>query len=132
MNKEVTEFIAKLNHPLEREINELRSSILSAGEELVEHIKWNAPSYYSKSLGEKEDRITFNFPPKKKTVRLIFHRGSQKRTLPEQRLIRDEEAVLKWITNDRAMIEFSDMEEIRKQKESLNRIIHLWMIATHP
>lgn len=43
LNEEVTRFLDDLNHPLRKEIEQLRLEILDAHEGLAENIKWNVP-----------------------------------------------------------------------------------------
>jgi uncharacterized protein YdhG (YjbR/CyaY superfamily) len=45
LNKEVTQFLDNLNHPLRKEIEELRQIVLNSENELTENIKWNGPNY---------------------------------------------------------------------------------------
>lgn len=72
-NESVEQFLEKLNHPMRAEIDILRKMIFESVENLSEHIKWNAPSFCFNG----DDRITFNFPPKKDTILIVFHCGSK-------------------------------------------------------
>lgn len=54
--EQVEALMAALDHPLKAEIEALRAIIKTAGPELAERVKWNAPSYY---LG-KHDMAAFN------------------------------------------------------------------------
>jgi hypothetical protein len=74
MNKEnqVVDYMNNLEHPLKKEIEEVRKIILSANNQFTEHIKWNAPSFCINN----EDRVTFNLQGKG-YFRLIFLRGSK-------------------------------------------------------
>jgi hypothetical protein len=119
----VEEFISALNHPLNDVIQLLRSIIYEAEPSLAELIKWNAPSFCYK----EEDCITFNFPPKRDSVLLVFHRGTAKKELPKNKLIADDTGLLIWKTNDRAVVRFSNQEEVEKHKNNLNQIIKLWL-----
>lgn len=121
---EVAAFLKKLNHPLSKEIESLRKLIKSADKTLTEHIKWNAPSFCHNG----DDRITFNFPPKKESVLLIFHRGAKSKKLPARLLIQDSSGLLEWKANDRALVKFSSQAEINKHKTTLKRIINEWII----
>jgi uncharacterized protein YdhG (YjbR/CyaY superfamily) len=44
--EQVEHFMSELEHPLKTEIEFIRNVIKSAGPEINERIKWNAPSYY--------------------------------------------------------------------------------------
>lgn len=120
---EVEEFISALNHPLNDVIQLLRSIIYEAEPSLTELIKWNAPSFCYK----EEDCITFNFPPKRDSVLLVFHRGTAKKELPKSKFITDETGLLQWKTNDRAIAKFASLQEVESQKVNLLIIIRLWL-----
>ena len=77
LNPEVTSFIDELNHPLEKEITQLRQDILGSNNGLSENIKWNGPNY----CFEGDDRITMRVQPPKQ-IQLIFHRGAKVKELP--------------------------------------------------
>jgi flagellar motor switch protein FliG len=55
-HQQVVEFLNNLEHPLKKEIEEVRQIILSANPHINERIKWKAPSFCI----EDEDRVTFN------------------------------------------------------------------------
>lgn len=70
--QQVVEFFNNLEHPLKKEIEEVRKIILSTNESITEHIKWNAPSF----CFNNEDRVTFNLQGKG-FFRLVFHCGAK-------------------------------------------------------
>ena len=80
LNDEVSNFLNELNHPFRKEIEQLRTFILTADNNLTENIKWNGPNY----CFDNEDRITMRIqPPKTKLIQIIFHRGAKKQdTVP--------------------------------------------------
>jgi hypothetical protein len=119
----VQEFLRNLNHPLADVITKLRSIIHEAEPDLTEHIKWNAPSFCKNG----DDRITFNFPPKRNEVLLVFHRGVAKKEVPVDKLINNTSGILQWKTNDRAVARFSSTSEVVSQKEDLLNLIKLWL-----
>lgn len=125
LNKEVTTFLDALNHPFRKEIELLRSIILSAGIQLEENIKWNGPNY---SIGS-EDRITMRIMPPKQ-VQLIFHRGAKKQEQPKQKLINDQSGLLDWKENDRAVASFKTVADIETRKKELMNIITSWIKAS--
>ncbi|WP_243767421.1 DUF1801 domain-containing protein [Paenibacillus agricola] len=69
-HQQIVEYMNNLEHPLKKEIEEVRKIILSANEQISEHIKWNAPSF----CFENEDRVTFNLHSKG-YFRIVFHSG---------------------------------------------------------
>jgi hypothetical protein len=120
---EVDEFIQGLNHPMNDVIQLLRSIIFEAEPSLTEHLKWNAPSFCYK----EKDCITFNFPPKRDSILLVFHRGVAKKELLKRKLITDETGLLQWKTNDRAVVRFSSFQEVEKEKNNLAPVFKLWL-----
>lgn len=122
MNCEVNQFLDQLNHPLRKEIEQLRKYILSAKSGSEENIKWNGPNYTFNG----EDRITMKIHPPK-NVQLIFHRGAKILEMPKEKLIIDYSGLLTWKTNDRAVATFVTLEEIVSNKEALQKIICEWI-----
>ncbi|TLU99520.1 DUF1801 domain-containing protein [Dyadobacter luticola] len=125
INTEVTQFLDELAHPLRSEIDALRSIILSADTRLNENIKWNGPNY---SIGGG-DRITMKILPPTK-IQLIFHRGAKVKEQPNARLIEDENHLLLWKENDRAIATFNTLESIETSKDALIKIIHDWILKS--
>ncbi|HPE75195.1 MAG TPA: DUF1801 domain-containing protein [Draconibacterium sp.] len=125
LNEEVTIFLDKLNHPLRKEIDSLRSLILSSNNLLKENIKWNGPNY--SWCGN--DRITMRIQPPKQ-IQIIFHRGAKKLQQPQNRLINDETSFLKWKENDRAIVSFKSFDEIENSRTILQKVVSDWIEAT--
>lgn len=119
---EVTRFLDQLDHPLRKEIEQLRAILLAADESIGENIKWNGPNYTFAG----EDRITMKIQPPK-MIQLIFHRGAKKQEQPRERLIQDPFGLLDWRENDRAIIGFRSAEEISAQREKLAFLIDAWL-----
>ena len=122
LNPEVTSFLDDLTHPLRKEIDEVRSIILSSESSLSENIKWNGPNY---SVGEN-DRITMRIQPPKQ-VQLVFHRGAKVLKQPKGKLIDDTSGLLDWKGNDRAVITLKSMDEIKSAKKALAEIVVKWI-----
>ncbi|WP_276357673.1 DUF1801 domain-containing protein [Cohnella caldifontis] len=124
--EQVEKFLEGLNHPLKPEIEYVRRVILSANEQLSEHIKWNAPSYFING----DDRITFNLHGKD-GFRLIFHCGSKVTEHAQGKpLFEDSTHLLEWVAGDRAIVRFRSMDEIEIKKESLKQVINTWIDVT--
>ena len=123
-NKNVTDFISELEHPLKMEFLKLRKIILESVPELCEHIKWNAPSYQINDT----DFLTFKLVPPK-NIQLVFHRGAKVLELPKDKLIKDTFGLLKWVTNDRAVATFNSMEDVEHLKNELIETINKWIKA---
>ena len=118
-------YLHGLDHPMKQEILKIREIIFQVNAKLTEQIKWNAPSFSM----EGEDRITFNFPPKKDCIQLVLHRGAKKKDMPKDRLISDNSGLLKWATDDRALIRFTSMDEILYHQTQFSEIIRKWLVV---
>lgn len=116
-------YLENLDHPLKSEFLKIREMVFKANPNLSEQIKWNAPSFCLNG----EDKITFNLPPKKDSLQLVFHRGVKKKELPKEKLINDDSGLLKWVTNDRAVIRFTSMQEILENETKFIDIIQKWL-----
>lgn len=120
---EVDKFLEELEHPLKSVILDLRKLVRSAVPSLTEHIKWNAPSF----CDDGEDRLTMKlYPPRQ--VQLVFHRDTGKKTPLEKKMI-DDGGMLKWAANDRAVIGFSSMAELKAAEAGLRKLIDNWIKA---
>ncbi len=120
---DVAGFLDKLDHPLRHEIELLREIVLNINDLFREQIKWNAPSF----LFNGQDFLTFNFPPKKDCILLVFHRGAKVKVLPEANLVADNLGLLEWKSTDRAIARFHNEMEINNSKENLENIIKSWI-----
>jgi hypothetical protein len=127
LNTDVSDFLDKQNHPFRNEIEQLRSFILTANTALTENIKWNGPNY----CFDNEDRITMRIQPPTKQVQLIFHRGAKKQTQPTDKLIPNKSKLLVWKENDRAIITFKSLQDIKNGKDELLNIVNEWIRATN-
>lgn len=121
-NPDVTHFLDRLDHPLRKEIESLRSIILETDGGIGEYIKWNGPNYSFAG----EDRITMKIQPPKQ-IQLIFHRGAKKLKQPSERLTNDPYGLLDWRENDRAIVGFRSEAEITLHREKLKELISLWL-----
>lgn len=122
LNDEVSKFLSELNLPLDKEIQYLRTIILSCEENLVENIKWNGPNY---SLNG-EDRITMRVQSPK-IVQLIFHRGAKVKEQPTSKLLSNDFGILDWKANDRAIASFKSVDSILLVESKLQLIIKEWI-----
>jgi hypothetical protein len=120
----VSVFLATLEHSRKAEINRVRNIILGTNADIVEKIKWNAPSFGL----EEDDRITFRLQPGDK-VDLIFHRGVKPKAL-DGFAFTDETGLLKFVAPDRALLIFSDAVDIESKIEKLRWLVRAWIAAT--
>lgn len=125
-HQQVVEFMDNLEHPLKEEIEAVRKIILSADNRINEHIKWNAPSFQV----ENEDRITFNLHGKG-FFRLIFHCGAKKKdTIGQENLFNDTTGILEWVAGDRAIVKFTDINDVKAKEKKLTEVITKWIEMT--
>jgi len=66
----VDALLAALDHPMKPELERLRAIVLAADPAIIEHVKWNGPSF----CWNGEDRIAANVRGRD-AVMLVFHRG---------------------------------------------------------
>ena len=122
----VDEFLNDLQHPMKKEIGEIRKIISGTDKRLTEKIKWNAPSY----CFNNDDRITFNLSGKG-FIRLIFHCGVKptNKKLKEPLFV-DTTGLLEWASNDRAIIRFDNLKAIQEHKKDLVNLVKKWIEVT--
>lgn len=124
--QQVEEYLQKLEHPLKREIEEVRRIVLSMEKELSEHVKWNAPSFCI----HNDDRITFNFHGNG-FFRLVLHRGAKaKESVNLKPYFEDAQGLMEWAANDRATIKFTDIRDVEAKSELLKEVLKRWLNVT--
>lgn len=122
--EQVADFIANLDHPLKDAMTKMREIILSVDAAITEQIKWKSPSFCYNG----DDRVTFNIRSDK--VMLIFHRGAKvKESHGIGRLIDDPSGMLKWITDDRAVVEFAAFDKVSENEVALRDVVRRWINA---
>ncbi|MBW7454197.1 DUF1801 domain-containing protein [Paenibacillus sepulcri] len=118
-HQQVNEYMNNLEHPLKKEIEAVRTIILSADKQISEHIKWNAPSF----CYGNEDRMTFNLHGKG-FFRLVFHCGAKLKDGTAQKpMFEDATGLLDWAVSDRALVRFTDMNDVEAKKEKLVELV---------
>lgn len=120
-NEQVSKYLDELNHPKKNIIEELRSIFLSV-KELSETIKWNAPNY----AFNHQDIFTMKVYPLK-VVQVILHRGSKVMKMSIEKPIKENYSFLSWRTNDRTIMSFKSIEDVRIYKDDSLKIINGWM-----
>lgn len=121
--KTTDEFIAALSQEQKEQVTLLRNLIIKNNPELIEHIKWNSPSY----ILNGDDRITFSVRPKFPTA-LILHMGTSR---PENKdgtpIMNDRSGLIQWKSDIRGVISFIDTDDIENKKSQLIQIINQWL-----
>lgn len=104
-------------------VDALRALAAEAGPELVERIKWNAPSF---ALGD-EDRITLGLNPKG-GVRAVLHRGAKAKS--DGFAFEDRDKLAAWPAPDRGVLSFADAGEIEDRRMAILDLFGRWLEAT--
>lgn len=105
----VDEFMKNLDHPFKAEVQVVRDIIKGVNKNIVEEIKWKAPSFSYKG----EYLVTFNLWEQKR-VHLVFHNAM----IPKVK-----SKLLEGDYKDRRMFYFSDMKDIKAKKSSLEKAL---------
>ncbi len=124
---EVTEFINKIEHPLKEGIQLARAAVLRAGDDITEHIKWNAPSFCHNG----EDRVTMNNEHRLRKdgcIQLIFHRGAKPRDSAGFQF-KDDSGLFAWKSPDRAIVTFRSVSEVKQKSAVLTEVVKKWVLA---
>ena len=120
----VEEYRQSLNGDTRAMIDRLRAIVASAHPDLVERIKWNAPSF---GVGEA-DRITLGVE-RRGGVRLVLHRGAKPRSTTGLSFS-DDEHLAKWPAPDRGVIVWRELADIERDAASLASLCRRWIAAT--
>jgi hypothetical protein len=120
----VSAHIQKLDPAFAKSIETLRQSILGAGKEIGEQIKWNSPSFFytgdMKAFNAKEykrDIVVMNLH--KENILLVFPTGAT---------IDDSSGLLEGdYTDGRRLIRFRDLADIKAKSKALQQIIRKWL-----
>lgn len=74
--------------------------------------------------------MTFN-PRGKGYFQLILHRGAKvKENSGNEQLFDDHTGLLEWVTGDRAIAKFTDMNDVNTKREKLVEVINKWIEVT--
>ena len=120
----VDAYLDDLQHARKTEVAALRLVILSAVPDLVERIKWNAPSF---GLGE-DDRITMRLHPGDR-LQLILHRGA-KAGADDFFRFEDPDRLIAWAAPDRGVVTFKDADDLARKSAALSEILRRWVACT--
>lgn len=120
----VDAYLDGLQHARKTDIAALRLVILAAVPDLVERIKWNAPSF---GLGD-DDRITMRLHPGDR-VQLILHRGA-KAGADDFFRFEDPDKLIAWAAPDRGVVTFKDADDLASKSAPLSEILRRWVACT--
>ncbi|MBK7895615.1 MAG: DUF1801 domain-containing protein [Candidatus Promineifilaceae bacterium] len=118
----VEQLLSLLDHPDINLINLVRETVKQAAPELVEGVKWNAPSYALNS----NDIITFNFR-NYGSVSLIFHTGPKgKDTKTGQHLFEESTGLVEWVADKRFVLKVVDGRFLQTHSAHITQLIQTW------
>ena len=120
----VDAYLDGLQHARKADVLALRLVILAAVPDLVERIKWNAPSF---GLGD-DDRITMRLHPGDR-VQLILHRGA-KAGADDFFRFEDPDKLIAWAAPDRGVVTFGDADDLASKSAPLSEILRRWVACT--
>jgi hypothetical protein len=120
----VDAYLDGLEHRRKAEIETLRRLILAAVPDLVETIKWNAPSF---GPGE-DDRITMRLHPGDR-LQLILHRGA-KAGADDFFRFEDPDRLLSWAAPDRGVVTCRDEQDLAATSAALGEVLRRWVACT--
>ncbi|MCD2421538.1 DUF1801 domain-containing protein [Niabella pedocola] len=109
--KEVDDFLAKLDHPMKKEMSVLRDTIMNVHPDITEDVKWGGPSFYYKG-----DIATFS-PRVKDAAVLVFHQTEG--LTPKD--------VLEPAPKGKGYAKFKSMAEVTAKSKNLQAIIREWI-----
>ncbi len=127
----VDEYLADQADDRRAMIEAARAIVLESRPDLVEHLRWNAPSY----LLDDEDRATFSSRPNA-PLRLVLNPAAgvraTKRAAPA--FDGDPRGLLSWHSNVQASIGFADLAQIEAERDDVLALLRAWFGAAdaHP
>ena len=124
---DVASFVADLDPSRAAIVQALRRVITLEHPDLVEHIKWNSPSYAYDGV----DLITINVKNKQKIVQVILHMGPVRRELRTQSpVLVDDEGLVVWHSHIRGQIDVPTLDLLDTRTDALRRVIGRWRLLT--
>lgn len=127
MGKLHDEFVSTIDNTERRNLlSAILEAIREACPELTEVIKWNAPSF----CYNRKDRLTIMLH-KREEVGLIFHTGAKpKEDKKAPPIFEDTIGLLRWNSNIRANVSFSNYDVFMQSKTLFIRTIQEWIEQT--
>ncbi|HEY4613336.1 MAG TPA: DUF1801 domain-containing protein [Bacteroidota bacterium] len=111
-NPKVDEYLKKVAHPMNAEIQKVREIVLKVHPEIEETIKWNSPTFIYKG------NMASFFMNAKKHVSLMFHKGA---------FIKDKTGLLEGKGKEARTAKFANLQEIKKRKADLESVVKQWI-----
>lgn len=119
-NPEVTSLLDACDHPLRKEIDLLRTIILSVDKRIEEGVKWGTSSFRTTDWF-----ATLNMPVQKKEPMIILHTNGQR--LDMKGRLPDPTGLVRWLAIDRGQVLFKSAGDIKAKREALKALLHAWV-----
>jgi uncharacterized protein YdhG (YjbR/CyaY superfamily) len=117
----VTAYLRELDHPLKREIEAVRKTILGVSRAIGEGIKWNAPSFRT------TDYFATVNVRSRDAVQLIFHRGAKVKDNTTKMEIADPAGLIRWLATDRCLVTLGAGRDVQGRQKALAAIVRAWV-----
>jgi hypothetical protein len=117
---EVDAFLDSLEHAELAGIRSLRRAIVAADDRIVEHIKWNAPSF---GVGG-DDLVTMRLAPRD-AFQVVFHRGVAKQAGAVT--VADPAGLLVWRAADRAVVDVRTSARAVELAPAITALVRDWI-----
>ena len=109
-----------LVHPHKEAIQALRRIVLGIDSSILEGVKWNAPSFRT------HEYFATTHLRAKNGIGLVLHLGAKARGDQAIR-IDDADRMLAWLADDRAMLSFGGVEDLRAKAGALRDLVRQWL-----
>ncbi|MCA8947979.1 MAG: DUF1801 domain-containing protein [Planctomycetes bacterium] len=116
----VEQWLASSKHPDLELIEALRRLVLAVDPTIAEGVKWNVPSFRT------HEYFATMHVRRKSGIGLVLHRGAKKRG-DAAPAIDDPEALLEWLGDDRAMLAFEGIAELKRRRRAVQAILRQWI-----
>jgi len=118
---EVAAFMQALDHPLKREIESVRRTILSVSPKIGEGIKWKAPSFRT------SDYFATIHLRSTASLQVILHFGAKVKDGTKKVKITDPSKLLKWLATDRGLVTLGRGNVFDSNRAALRKIVDEWI-----
>jgi hypothetical protein len=119
---DVSAFLRELDHPLKREIESVRRTVLGVSREISEGIKWNSLSFRTTDYF-----ATVNLRCRD-SVQLIFHRGAKvKDNSTKAMKISDPAGLIRWLAAERCLVTLGAGKKFQANRSAFETIVGQWI-----
>lgn len=120
---DVIEYLSDLQGDKLKQVELLRSIIFESAPNLIERIKWNAPSY---ALND-DDRITFGMNKTGSTT-LVLHMGAtRKEDKKAPPILTGDHGLIEWKSDIRGVMAFKSSSEIDEHRDDITDVLKRWL-----